>query len=235
MTKSGRGVLYMVWGDEIEATLQRSLASVKRHHPELPIEVMRLKVDPNAPESLLQKANMFDRSPFAESVYLDADTIVLDRLDFAFERARRFGLACAICEYPWARRYRGLADRGDLIEYNTGVLFFAEAARSVFETWRDLASEVDSSAIFAKDGKPAVMPFNDQASFAAAIERASFSPFVLPHNWNFRYPIQRSFVGPIKIWHSYWPVPADLERVSEYYRNPDAMIQPVELNSPQRP
>lgn len=233
MAQSGRGVLYMVWGSEIEATLQRSIASVKTIHPELPVEVVRLSADPNSLESLLEKAAMFDRSPFAETVFLDADTVVLDRLDFAFGKAQRFGLACVISEYPWARRYRGLASHGDLIEYNTGVLFFTAGAKSLFEWWARLAPQVDSSALFAKDGKPAVMPCNDQASFAAAIDQANFSPFVLPHNWNFRYPIHRSFVGPIKIWHSYWPVPSDLLRIADYYRQPDAMIQPAELSPPQ--
>lgn len=229
MAQSGRGVLYMVWGSEIEATLQRSLASVKAIHPELPIEVVRLGADPNSLQSLLEKAAMFDRSPFAETLFLDADTVVLDRLDFGFEKAQRFGLACCICESPWARRYRGLASAGEMIEYNTGVLFFTAGAKPVFDLWPLLAAEIDSSSLFAKNGKPVVMPANDQASFAAAVNRAGISPFVLPLNWNFRYEFQKSFFGPIKIWHSYWNVPPSLAPLTDYYRKPDSVIQYVEL------
>jgi hypothetical protein len=65
---------------------------------------------------------MMELSPFEETLYLDADTVVLDRLDFGFEQAARFGVACCICECPWARRYRGLPN-DDGVEYSTGVLF----------------------------------------------------------------------------------------------------------------
>ena len=229
MPKAGRGVLYMVWGQEIEPILQRSIASVKQHHPELPIEVVRLDGHGDDPKLLLQKAQMAERTPFAETLFLDADTVVLGRLDFGFESAKRFGLACCICESPWARRYRGLGNAGEMIEYNTGVVFFTEAAKPVFDAWQKLAPEIDSASLFAKDGKPVVMPANDQASFAAAVERTGFSPFVLPLNWNFRYEFQKSFFGPIKIWHSYYNVPEVMTQLGDYYRKPDSVIQYVEM------
>lgn len=229
MTAAGRGVLYMVWGEAIETLLQRSIASVKQHHPELPIEVARLEGAGDDPKLLLQKARMADRTPFAETLFLDADTVVLDRLDFGFASAQRYGLACCICESPWARRYRGLAGAGEIIEYNTGVLFFTAGAKPVFDRWPRLAAEIDSASLFAKDGKPVVMPANDQASFAAAVERTGFSPFVLPMNWNFRYEFQKSFFGPIKIWHSYYDVPEIMTQLGDYYRKPDSVIQYVEM------
>jgi hypothetical protein len=55
--------------------------------------------------SLLDKSAMFDISPFGETLYLDCDAQVMDRLDFGFSQAGRFGLACCICECPRARRY----------------------------------------------------------------------------------------------------------------------------------
>jgi hypothetical protein len=235
MAKSGRGALYMVWGQEIEPVLQRSLASLKAVHPELPVEVVRLSADPNTLQSLLEKAAMFDRTPFAETVFLDADTIVLERLDFGFIQAQRFGLACTISEYPWARYYKGLADRGDMIDYSTGVLFFTEAAKPVFDWWQKLAPELDSSVLLAHEGKVAIRPANDQASFSEAVNRVGISPFVLPRNWNFRYPVDRNFVGPIKIWHSYFPLPPDVAKIAAYYRQPGALIQPAELSAPLTP
>jgi hypothetical protein len=229
MAKAGRGVLYMVWGDEIEAMLQRSIASVKLHHPELPVEIVRLDGRGDDPMLLLQKARMAERTPFAETLFLDADTVVLDRLDFGFESATRYGLACCICESPWARRYRGLAASGDLIEYNTGVLFFTEKAKPVFDLWPMLAAEIDSASLFAKDGKPVVMPANDQASFAAAVERAGAPPFVLPLNWNYRPEFQKSFFGPIKVWHCYLEVPAAFQQLAGYYQKPDSVVQYVTI------
>ena len=106
---SERGVIYMVWGRgvKIERALERSRKSVAAVHPELPVEVIRLD-DANDPcKGLLEKARMFERSPFHETLFLDADTVVLGRLDYGFRKAQDFGLACCICECPWARRYAG--------------------------------------------------------------------------------------------------------------------------------
>src|SRR5690349_20928566 len=103
-----RGVLYMAWGDKAEQAMARSIASLKEMHPELPYEVVRLPPGTDSIKGLLEKSRMMELSPFDETLYLDCDTVVLDRLDYGFAQATRYGLACCICECPWARRYRGL-------------------------------------------------------------------------------------------------------------------------------
>ena len=167
---------------------------------------------------------MFERSPFRETLFLDADTVVLGRLDFGFRKAQDFGLACCICECPWAQRYAGIQD--EAIEYNTGVLFFSERAKPVFESWKRLAPQIDSSIVFlGPQGQRMVMPHNDQGSFAAAIEETQFLPFVLPLNWNFRPQWHLSFFGPVKIWHDYLEPPPFFAEMSRYYAKPEAIIQ----------
>jgi len=225
MKSSGRGVLYLVWGEKIEPVLQRSIASLKAIHPELPIEIARLDAPENSAQSLMEKTEMFERSPFDETLYLDADTIVMGRLDFAFEMARQFGLACCICEAPFARRYAGLADRGDMVEYNCGVLFFTTRAKPVFDAWREIALSLDSSLLHFAGGRKAVMPWNDQAGFAAAVAKCGISPFVLPRNWNFRAYIEHEFYGPLKIWHAYPDPPASVIEIGKYYGSPGAILQ----------
>jgi len=221
-----RGAIYMVWGDSanVDAALERSRRSLAALHPELPVEVVRLEVD-DPVKGLLEKSRMFRRSPFRETLFLDADTVVLGRLDYAFDKARRFGLACSICECPWARRYASLG--GDMIEYNTGVLFFTEKARPVFEVWENLAAELDSSIEFVdmRDNQVKTMSYNDQCAFSAAVERCGFSPFVLPLNWNYRPETQRHFFGPIKVWHDYREPPAWLIEMNRYYEDPASIIQ----------
>jgi hypothetical protein len=98
-----RGVLYIVWGDKIEPLLQRSIASVRRFYPSIPVEVVRGTEDPL--RGLQQKSRMISHTPFETTLFLDADTVVLGNLDYAFDRAEEFGLACCICECPWTRRY----------------------------------------------------------------------------------------------------------------------------------
>jgi hypothetical protein len=221
---SDRGILYMKWGTGHDQVLQRSLASVKAYHPELPVQVVELPASAN----LLNKAEMFERSPFEETLFLDVDTVVLDRLDFGFEKAARFGIACCICECPWARRYGGL--RGDMIEYNTGVLFFNRAMTRLFETWKTNNARVDSSILFkGPNGQLVRMPLNDQAGFAKAIDDLEICPYVLPLNWNFRPLWQRSFFGPIKIWHDYGELPNGIHEWNARQRGEQKVIEYTRL------
>jgi hypothetical protein len=220
-----RGIISIVWGDEAKLPLERLRRSIEKYHPELPYRVIRVEASSDAFRSLNHKANMCALSPFEETLFLDADTVVMSRLDYGFERAHFHGMALAICECPWARRYQEIFD-SDEVEYNTGVIFFTRKAEAVFTEWSALVQTVDSSIRFVKsDGQPAVMPANDQGSFALAIENTMFNPFVLPLNWNFRPRWHRSFFGPIKIWHDYSdPTPA-LEEMNSYYASENHVIQ----------
>jgi hypothetical protein len=214
-----RGIIYLYWGDKIKPDLDRSIESVKRHHPELPFECFRLPDD----ATLLDKASMFALTPFDTTLFLDTDTVVLDRLDFGFEKAESFGLACCINECPWARRYADIG--GDQIEYNTGVLFFTRQAEPVFQAWANLAGQIDSSIVFRRDGTAYLMPHNDQAGFSQAIVETGFNPFILPLNWNLRPTWQRSFFGPVKIWHCRHEVPMELRSWNEEQRLESSIIR----------
>jgi hypothetical protein len=151
MSTAKRGILYLVWGESCERHLQRSIQSVRHFYPEIPIHVER----GNAQEGLMQKSRMGGLTPFESTLYLDADTIVMGNLDYGFERAEQFGIACAICECPWLRRYG--AEQRDHIEYNTGVIFFSSAAREVLATWERIAPTTPSQSLWLNTaGQPAV-------------------------------------------------------------------------------
>jgi len=230
-TARRRGALYVIWEPAtphadsgfFKRFLDRAVTSFRAFHPELPYHVATL---PRG-STLHDKAGMFEHSPFDVTVFLDADTVVLGRLDYGFEMAERFGLACCHCVNPWLRRYVGVT--GDLIEYNTGVLFFSEAARPVFDDWRIAAPLLDSRATFVRDGHVAVSPRDDQLSFSYAVQHSARPPFVLPHNWNFAPPNHHAFFGPIKVWHSYADVPDVVHEINRYYEQPDAVMQYHEL------
>ena len=196
-----RGALYIVWGDAQDVLLARSRASLRAVHPDLDVEVVRM----NDNATLLDKSRMCDLSPFDETVFLDADTVVLSDLSFGFDMAQRHSLACCVCECPWARRYPSID--GDAVEYNTGVMFFTKAARSVFDQWSKWNDVIDSSITWTDGGTKKRMPYNDQAGFARAVSSLEFNPFVLPTNWNFRPIWDWSWFGPLKVWHDRAGVP----------------------------
>lgn len=223
MISPTRGALYVVWGTYNQVALERSLASLKSFHPELPVHIETLANT----ATLLNKAAMFEMSPFDETVFLDVDTLIMGNLDFGFEKARSNGTAICICECPWARRYGGL--EGDLIEYNTGVIFFNDAARVLFDTWESLSDKVDSSIHFVVDGQRGLMPLNDQAGFALAVENTGQQPFILPHNWNYRPKWQKSWYGPIKIWHDYGDPPQALIDHNIQQANPENILVSTSL------
>jgi hypothetical protein len=204
--KSGRGALYMVWGEKADRALARSIASLKRVHPDMPLHVERID---RSDAGLLCKCGMFNVTPFSETLFLDADTVVLGDLTFAFDKAARFGLACCISTSVWGRQHLGI--EGDTIEYNTGVLFFAETAKPVFDTCLQLSPAYAGRGRASYTGPGTKTVGEHQGPFAAALEATGFNPFVLPPNWNFRPGMgHRDIVGPIKIWHHYADPPLAL-------------------------
>ncbi len=237
---ASRGILYLTWKGECDPTnvLRRSIASITHWHPELPYKVAEMPAGSN----LLCKSQMFDLSPFDETLFLDADTTVMGRLDYGFLKAQQHGIACCINANPWQRRYYKLnLDHDDAVEYSSGVVFFDKkwtrgcydcdfsVAEDVFERWNAM-NGVDSTCSFfhAKDGLKQ-QTVNDQALFTLAMQQANFNPFVLPLNWNIYPKWQKHFWGPIKIWHGYDDIPASLPKWNDEQSRPGAVIQCVAL------
>jgi hypothetical protein len=216
-----RGIIWMVWGsnERVGAVLPRSRASAAKWHPELPQCVLRM------PEGsdLRCKSRMCELSPYDETLYLDADTIVLGKLDFGFDKARRHGIAISVCVSPWARRFAGLRKRGDIVEYDTGVVFFDKhhSAR-VFDSWK-AANGIDSESYFHAADGVARMPVNDQCGFAHAVDDCAFNPFVLPLNWNLHPRWQKTLFGPLKVWHDYGNPPPAIDQWNEQQGAEDAV------------
>ena len=212
----------MTWpGDpRTETVLERSIASLKEVHPELPYHVERMPQG----TGMIDKARMVDISPFDETLFIDADTVVLGRLDYAFEKAAKHGVAICICECPWARRFGGLAHMGDITEFNTGIVFWSPKGNEVMTRWRDIAVNMDSSITFLSKNGVSLMPTNDQAGFALAVEQLGFNPWVLPLNFNFRPKWMYSCFGPIKIWHDYDDIPTNVFEWSRDQADPEALI-----------
>ena len=214
-----------------EGAGKTSIASVKKFHPDWGVHVRELgaefegKVGMEGYRGLLEKGRMNDFSPFEETLYLDADTTVMGRLDYGFEQAGRFGLACTHCVCPWARRYAKIPQRADTVEYSTGVMFWVkEKMQRLFDEWKRVTPLLDSTIYFYKEGKVMQAPYGDQGAFSAVVEGMGFNPFVLPGNWNFVPQRQTWFFGPLKVWHDYAEPPAAFWDLNRRYQEEGMLI-----------
>ena len=79
-----RGIISIYWGDETKLPIERLKASLKRFHPELPHEIIKIEAPVGDDSSLNRKAAMHEMTPFDETLYLDIDTVVMGNLDFGF-------------------------------------------------------------------------------------------------------------------------------------------------------
>ena len=220
-----RGVVYIVWGDLAKARVKTSIASLKRFHPDWPVHVQELGAEFEGYRGLLEKSRMNDFSPFEETLYLDADTTVMGPLDYGFEQAERFGLACTHCVCPWARRYNKIPQRADTVEYSTGAMFWVKAKmQGLFDEWKRATAVLDSTILFNQDGKVLRAPYGDQGIFSAVVEAMGFNPFVLPINWNFVPQKQDYFFGPLKVWHDYLEPPQAFLDLNARYQDPATLI-----------
>ncbi|MFN0011673.1 MAG: hypothetical protein ACKVS8_08530 [Phycisphaerales bacterium] len=203
-----RGVLHVRWGPRpnpnLDGEYKRCLDSIRQHHPDMPVHTAEVDAKPG--DGFSPKSAIYELSPFDETVYLDADTVVMGNLDFAFEQAARHGMALCVCECPWARRYVYAVPPCDMVEYNAGVVFFSKRpdVEAVMKEYHRLAYRVDTRVPYiAANGAPAKSVPQDQCALAMAISKLNFNPFVLPQNWNFRPRWQRVVFGPVKIWHEH--------------------------------
>jgi hypothetical protein len=138
---------------------------------------------------------MYDVSPFDVNLFLDDDTLVFHDLDFGFQQANKHGICVCIAPrpclfYDWKIRAKNDSISLDLIQYNSGVIFFKKERRTkkVFDRWRLMVTEMKASW--------------DQHLFSYAFYCEHYNPFVLPPNWNFRP--QKGAIplnGPIRILH----------------------------------
>jgi hypothetical protein len=218
-----RGVLWMTWGTNptVAGSLARSRASVKHWHPELPQHVAEMPAD----STLLCKSRMYELSPFDVTLFLDADTTVLGRLDYGFAMAERYGMALTHSANPWQRRYDRLeCEHADEVEWSSGVVFFDKECQIVDDlfAWWNHINNLDSSCNAGANGRQA---HNDQALLTRAIHDARFNPFTLPCNWNLHPTWQKQFFGEVKIWHGTADIPASLLKWNDEQSRPGAVIR----------
>ena len=141
-------------------------------------------------------------------LFLDTDTRVLEDILLGFEQAERYGIAMAQAPHYSLADVRGFGrvmaregvePRGQLI-YNSGVIFFC-------------ANEPRVRDVFTRAGELAAKhldaPYGDQPFISLAMELLHFNPYTLSPSFNHR-AFGEFISGSIRIWHSYAPLPDDV-------------------------
>ena len=224
--ETGDGILYVAVGPEFLAMALRSAQSLRATNPELGIALVT-NVGPrqgtafawttglidhwehvthDQVENRSLKLQMYARSPFTRTLFLDADTIVLgelgpmfgwlDRHDVALhlqQRGPRAGWATVALEHG--------RTVGDLLHWNGGVVLFrrSEAAARFFARWQDA---------FHRLGHPV-----DQLALAETVMASDAHVLAFDAHWNSPVSTMQKFdwtsIGGIRILHYMHRIPSD--------------------------
>ena len=159
----------------------------------------------------LEKSRLIDLIPqgYDTFLYLDTDTRIVGDVTLGFHKAEQHGIAMAPAPnynlnefFNFGRLMPQLGvEPADQLMYNAGVIFFhlTAAVREVLERFRDLCATVGAKQDYRWD-----QPF-----LTLAFEQLGFTPYVLSPLYNYR-SLGEYAVGNIRIWHSHFPPPPDL-------------------------
>ena len=192
-----KGIVYFVWGDYNEGLLDRSIESVKKFGYNHSVVIDRSK---NV--GLAKRCNLFDCSPYDLTLFLDIDTIVKNNIDFGFEMAKKYGIACCIA--PASSSYYAADNDAikelipvDLPQYNCGVIFCDRRNGDVKKVFGSYSFYLSTYQKYASK--------NDQPYFSYSLYNNWLNPYVLPKTWNFRHHLRfesEVYHGDLKIIHS---------------------------------
>lgn len=213
-TTQCRGVIYVVTGGRSYiGELLTSVASLRKHEPDLPILVFtdfpiperyglnteRLEFNDN-PHKL--KVSSLRRSPFEETLFLDTDTQIRGSLEplFAELNGRDFCAANAhLADYTVRPpRWISMVKEG---EYNTGVLLFrkSKATSEFLGSWEAAVRAHDSSDMWAGH-------FGDQYFFNNLVQNGAAEQLGLRwgilENWRWNC---RGLARPTVVSEGRWP------------------------------
>lgn len=204
-----QGVLYIAFGEKARASCIRSIETVRAFLPQMAVAVVsdtplkgvefhiyRPEVDPGA---RTWKTQIYALSPFDETLYLDADTEVVSSPTAGFALLRFVDIVLSLdCDRRVGEKHNAqhvpeeraatLAEvglDGDLLYYNSGVIFFRRSARALalFAAWHEEWLRWQK---------------HDQLALARAFYRCPTRVATLREEWNTHHRNKAVFV-----WHNH--------------------------------
>jgi hypothetical protein len=214
-----RGVIYIATGSACVAEALVSAASVTKLMPDLPItlfsdrdtadpnidRVVRIEPDRSRPISAT-KLTHIGASPYRETLYLDSDTYVCDKLDELFALLQAFDLAAAHSPRRAMHEVDSVPD--SFPELNCGVILFRRCAavEAMFSQWanafaRNLGLLQRDEIRWLHPAHERVHVLGDQGAFREALYRSQVRFATLPPEYNCRFSRPGVVDGPVRILH----------------------------------
>ena len=217
------GAIYIITQDpRYVDLLLSSAASLKRAMPELPITAFSqfpvnsplfdkvISVSPSA-DGFYDKAHLMLQSPYDRTLFIDADTSVLEPVPELFTLLDYFDCAATHEEYlntDWFKSYPRLDVPDSFPEFNTGIFAFkrSEPTRRVLEEWGRLYRQYLQE-------KPNEQ-LNDQPFFRVAAYYGDIRIATLTREYNCKFRGQGYLNGSVKILHGHIDFQLKPEHVS---------------------
>jgi len=203
------GVIYIATGQRYADEAARSLASLRRHEPDLPVtlftdvrqehpgftSVVYVEDRRNHPRKVFHaKVACMGQSPYDRTLFLDTDTHVCGTVREVFDLLDRFEFAGALApkRIPGVRAGLPQVLPGTFAQLNSGVLLFrrCERVERMLADWLRRYDAHDFPNFFG-----------DQHELREALWASDLQLGILPTEWNCRLPWAFAVQEPVKILH----------------------------------
>jgi hypothetical protein len=229
------GAVYIITQDpRYVGLLLTSAASLKKTMPDLPITVFSqfpvdsplfenvIRVEPTQ-DGFYDKSRLIQNSPYERTLFIDADTYVLEPVPELFALLDHFDCAATHEEYvntDWHSRYPRPDIPSSFPELNTGILMLKRSDRlhRVLEEWGNLYRNY----LEEKPGQP----INDQPFFRVAAYEGDVRIATLTREYNCKFRGQGYLNGRVKIVHGHVEFKLDLTFLNKAVRALNASEKP---------
>lgn len=212
-----RGILFIATGPSYLAEAIGAARSVRKAWPGIPLTLMADEAPPagcfdhveivEAERSSRDKPRLMGRSPFEQTIFLDADIYCCAPLPELFDQLDRFELLAAYDDGRFSTKIDQATGEEQFVkvpgipdsfpELNTGVMAFRRTAATaaLFDRWLVEYDEVLNGTL---------ADHHDQPSFRASVYHSDVRFGILPSEYNFRLGCPGSARTQIKIIHGRW-------------------------------